>query len=167
MKPLQLLATSILCLSPFIAFAITDPFAEQGPPEWQMESIEAKPYQLELAYGLHPSDSVEPNFAVKMTPDPEFFEQATKLSLSIAPEDTGEFQESGRHTVRYKVTENLDGSFDLNIYVQTLESGLREINSEVTLKLSDWVILGGLTQTNEDGTKQTYTTAIRIAPRTK
>jgi hypothetical protein len=137
----------------------------QDTPEVQTESIKEKPYILEVAYGDKKRSSSDESFETRMEVDPGILSSATILSIAVSPNESGEVIDKGRHTVKYLVSENLDGSFDLKIDLRTLEGGLRSINAEITLRPSDWYVTSGFTRPADNGTLQTYVAAIRIEPR--
>jgi len=166
MKQIYSLLLYLFFVAPAFAAGQQDPFKTQERAEWHLKSIEEKPFQLEVAYGeIERSSSDEPH-ELKIEDDPDFLDSSTILSIAVSSNESGEVKENERHTAKYRVSENQDGSFDLKIYLETLEGGLRETNTDITLNLSEWIVVGGLTRTADDETQLSYITAIRITPRT-
>jgi hypothetical protein len=102
---------------------------------------------------------------LKIEVNPAFLASFNRLSIATSPNEAGEIIEKGKHRVNYLVSENTDGTFDLKAYIKTLEGGLREMNTEITLTESEWIVIGGLTRQADDGNPLIYSTAIRISPR--
>jgi hypothetical protein len=133
-----------------------------------LESIKKKPYLLEVAYGKKDrsqSEDYETFTTEIIEVDPDILDSLSRLSIAVSPNEGGEVKAKNKHTVKYLVSENNDGSFRLDIYFRALEGGLKEIQTETTLTLSNWYAIRGSTKPADDGTPQSYVIAIRIAPR--
>jgi len=166
MKQIHLLLFPILLVS-FTAFGSNkeDPFSSKKESQWRFEALKGKPYLLEIAYGEYEGRHPDEMSKLKIEVTPDFLVSSNRLSIATSPNEGGEIIERGKHTVRYLVSKNSDGTFDLKAYIKTLEGGLRETNTDITLTESEWIVLGGLTRQAEDGSSVVYSTAIRISPK--
>jgi len=161
-----------LIFAPLFAIASEDPFASSRP-DWRAESLESKPYQLEILFGLVPmaDDEDDESFMKARVPSQALLSSGQRVEVAVSADDLGRFAEVGSYGVDYAISEGNDRTFDLQIYFKSspTDGGYREINTEVTLALSDWVILGGMTRANSiDGKKQernAFTFAVRITQR--
>jgi len=142
-----------------------DPFSSKEEPQWRLEALKEKPYLLEIAYGEYEGRHPDEQSKMKIEVSPDFLASSSRLSIATSPNEGGEIIVKGKHTVRYLVSKNSDGTFDLKAYIKTLEGGLRVINTDITLNESEWVVLGGLTRQANDGRSLVYSTAIRISNR--
>jgi hypothetical protein len=121
-------------------------------PDWRLEAIEMKPDQLEIAYGEFESEASGSDFNILSVVVPEMMGTASQLSIATSSSETGELTERKKHTVRYQISKNAAGSFDLKIYTKTFVGGLWEVNTDVTLKESEWVLISCVTQQTTEGT---------------
>jgi hypothetical protein len=159
------LATQMLVAA--IGATPQDPFAPQDHSEWQDQCLTEKPYQLEIAYG-----ETEGEFQLdKDTHLPiintAFFDDATHIRIATSAKETGEIDKEDEFLLRYTISELQGGVFKLKIDFSA-SKGIeqRGIYSEFDLKLSEWVVLGGLThQIEGNGPKMTYSIAIRLNQR--
>ena len=142
-----------------------DPFSLKGEPQWHLEALKEKPYLLEIAYGEYEGRHPDEQSKLKREVSPNFLASSSRFSIATSSNEGGEIIVIGKHTVRYLVSKNSDETFDLRASIKTLEGGLREINTDITLKESEWIILGGLTREAKDGASLVYSTAIRISTR--
>ncbi len=165
MKRIYPLLLSLLFIAAAFGSEQQDPFKPQNNAEWHLESIKEKPYLLEVAYGEHEGRHPDMSSKLEKEVDPEFLEASTRLSIATSSNETGEFKESARHMVKYQISRNADGSFDLKIYIKTIEGGVREFNTDITLKESKWIVFSGLIQKSNREGQSLYTTAIRVAQR--
>ena len=157
---------SLLPLVPTFGAEKVNPFAAKREAAWQFEAIEEKLYLLEIAYGEHEANPEQTLPVSKNEPDTGFLSSSTRLSLATSSNEAGEFKEIGKHTVKYLISDQGDGSFKLKIYIETLEkSGNRIANTAITIRDSDWYVISGSTSEEEDGPTQAFTTAIRITPK--
>jgi hypothetical protein len=164
MKKLHQLLIALVFMSVAFASDPKDPFEKQVP-DWWLVGILEKPYQLEIAYGESERETSDSDFDMLTVANSEFLETATQLRIATSSSETGEFEEAKKHIVRYKITENDAGFFDLKIYIKTFLGGLREVNTDVTLKESEWVVLSGLLRPTDDGKSLVYTISIRVTLR--
>ncbi len=166
MKYPSLLMLSLLSLVSAFGSETHDPFAAKGGAEWQLEAIEEKPYLLEIAYGEYEASQGQAALPLlEKWPDPDFLSSSTRLSLATSSNEKGEFKEIGRHSVKYQLSENDDGSLKLKIYIDILEKpGNRTTNTEITIADSDWYFISGSTRKENDGPTRVFKTAIRVTP---
>ncbi|MGJ8651202.1 MAG: hypothetical protein ACSHX4_12660 [Opitutaceae bacterium] len=168
MKQIYSLLLSLFLMTPVFGADHQDPFKSQDKAEWHLESIEEKPYLLEVAYGKKDrsqSEDYEMFTTEIIEENPDIIDSLSRLSIAVSPNEGGEVKAKGKHTVKYLVSEDNDGSFRLAIHFRALEGGLKEIQAETTLTLSNWFAIRGSTKPTDDGTPQSYVIAIRIAPR--
>jgi len=166
MKKLSLIfLTQALFWSAIIATPL-DPFAPQGNLKWQSEGLKEKPYRLEIAYGETEQDLPTDEKTQMRLVNAAFLESATRLTMATSSEEIGELEKHDDFIIKYKISGLHDGNFKLTIHFASFEGiRTREINSDLTLMLSDWVVLGGLTRDKSDGQKMTYSIAIRLTKR--
>jgi len=104
-----------------------DPFQSQGTADWEGLGLQEKPYQLEIAYGewerTEPVEGVE---SLSQVVEPAFLAEATKLLIATSGDEASDFQEIGKHRVRYRISENEDGSFDIQIHIEIPREGRGE-----------------------------------------
>lgn len=150
------------------AASVKDPFASQGDVPWHQATIEAKPFRLEIAHGEVESVGLGEAGAWttgKIELDPVLLESLSQFRVAISGEEAGEYEEVGNARIAYQIKQEPDGIFDLKLYFKSIaEVGIREINTDVSLKASEWIVMGGLTRSESDGTKARYMMAVRIAP---
>ena len=162
----------ILLLLSFLLVSVTvfsqpkeDPFSSNKESHWHFEVLKEKPYVLEIACGEYEGRHPDESSKLKIEVTPEFIDSSRMLSIAISASEVGEIIERGKHTVRYLVSKNSSGTFDLKAHIKTLEGGLSTINTEITLKESEWIVIGGLSRQAEDGKSVAFLTAIRISGR--
>lgn len=142
-----------------------DPFEPTERSEWYHEAIEEKPYQIEIVYG-----ETEREIPLDGSPlsageiiDQEFMENATKVAVATSSSDVGEFEETGRLKIRFRLNERENRGFDLKLYYKLV--GRMNINTESYLENSNWHVLTRINRENVDGDRVTVITAVRIIPR--
>ena len=144
-----------------------DPFESEGATDWEAHALREKPYQLEIAYGdWEPAAPIEGVESMSQV-EPDFMELATQLVIASSGNEAGAFQETGRHKVRYRISEKEDGSFDLQIHIQIVGEGpgTTAINSATTLNSSKWIVVGAISRETADGVQKMFTAAVRIVAR--
>ena len=144
-----------------------DPFQSSGAGDWEGHGMREKPYQLEIAYGewerTAPTDSAESSSQVK----PDFLAAATRLAIATSGDEAGDFQEVGKHRIRYRISVNEEGHFDLRIYIESVAEGWGQytVNTSITLDVSEWVVVGSGTEKTGEDAQKIYTCAVRIVAR--
>jgi len=146
-----------------------DPFESQGAADWEGFGLREKPYQLEIAYGewerTAPTDSAESSSPV----EPDFLAAATRLAIAISGDEAGDFQEIGKHRIRYRISGKEGGRFDLRIGIDIDRvaegEGLYGVNTSVTLEASEWVVVSSRSEKTPEGAQEFFTTAVRIVAR--
>lgn len=166
MKQVYLLLLPLLCVVPVLGGEAQDPFR---PGEELMEWIvEGKPLLLEFAYGEYEGSLDEAKLellAEGESGEPEFLSSLNRIRIATSPVEYGEVEEVERYLVRYRISEKADGRFDLRIYLKTMEGGMRRINTDFTLSLSEWIVLGGLSIEGEAGVHKTSVIIVRVVGR--
>lgn len=174
--PYQIRLLLILMAAPLLALANSDPFAAPSTlPDWQLDNLETKPFQLEILYGdvPHAGDDADQDFQVSKKPSKALLEFGSRLKIAVAQNDGGHLEAVGSYVLDYALSQNDDQTLDLKIYFKSSAPvGVREINAEVTLPPSEWIVMGGLTRTEVKQTttgevkeRWIYMTAIRITKR--
>lgn len=164
MKRIYPLLLVLLFIAPAFGAESQDSFKSQD----NLESTKEKPYLLEVAYGNKDrtqSEDYEIFTTEVIEVDPDILDSLSRLSIPVYPNEGGAVKEKNKHTVKYLVSKNNDATFRLAIHFRALEGGLKEIQTETTLTLSNWYAIRGSTKPADDGTPQSYVIAIRIAPR--
>ena len=129
--------------------------------------MQEKPYQLEIAYGEWERAAPIEGGQSRSQVEPDFMELATQLVFASSGNEAGAFQETGQHQVRYRISENEDGSFELQIHIQIVGEGrgTTAIKSATTLGRSKWIVVGAISSETADGVQEVFTAAVRIVAR--
>lgn len=146
-----------------------DSFAAPGTVEWKTESLEEKPYRIEILYGEHEKEFPDDinSTTYREVEHSESLKSFTRLFITTSASETGEVEEDSKYKLEYKISEGMDELFDLNLYFRTVDPNSRntELKTKVMLKESHWHVFSGLTRQAEDGSELLYTIAIRIVER--
>jgi|GEM_PF-6297137 hypothetical protein len=151
MKRLVSAITLLLSAAVQSAPASSDPFTPGGS-SWIDEVVAAKPFTLEICFREVDVTTAPDNPARLVTP--EFLESSSRLRIAVAAADQGIVEAQDGVRVIYRLTPE-SGNHHLEILAtrRDAESGLREMNSRLTLLPDRWLIMDGYLYESVTGDK--------------